>query len=597
MLSAKKRLLVLIAFLMVFALAPLGNSSVYAAKKSNPLKITGKTATVDYSELQDKAQTLAVSKVVTFKNKGKGKRTYSKVSGNKNITINKKTGKITVKKGLKRGTYKIKIKVKAAKTKKYKAGSKTVTAKVKVAWLKKTIYGTSCMKQNGIWFPAALGAGQYTTAQLRALGKSNDVDYLRKKINTVSDAVRFFRANGFIENGVDSIEDTLLKRRGSYESFCRAFCLLISDNMSDTGIVELLGSKQKETLCYCKKGNYYYGILPFNMRSESNITWVSDVKGGSYVSTSLTSVINSYKKNSLNLGTAKRTIISTYPATVDLPVYSKAEIRAMVQENLSLDAAAASISTISDAINYLMARGYTVGKFSWNPGLLYPNSDYFGEMNYLSPEAIGEEYINYPINWCVTLSAEFTYRYNAGSCGGTSNLMNRLLKDDFNEEGYVEYRTNQGGHVFNYFKRGDVYYFCDFAGTAFTEDPYSHLVYKTTDPKAFATYYRNMDPAYNDSNSEAYMINLFMTARNGENQLPCGFPEKFKERQLKPSGDVFSNIYPDVLEPGVNMTILFIRDGFTMEPRPLAPPEAWEYEVQYHNPVRDDDGNANYEGY
>ena len=55
------------------------------------------------------------------------------MSGNKGITINKKTGKVTVNKGLKKGTYKVKATVKAAGNNKYKASlAKNVTFKVKV---------------------------------------------------------------------------------------------------------------------------------------------------------------------------------------------------------------------------------------------------------------------------------------------------------------------------------------------------------------------------------------------------------------------------------------------------------------------------------
>ena len=48
------------------------------------------------------------------------------------ITIAKKTGKVTIKKGLKKGTYTVKVKVKAAKTRNYNALTKTVTFKIKV---------------------------------------------------------------------------------------------------------------------------------------------------------------------------------------------------------------------------------------------------------------------------------------------------------------------------------------------------------------------------------------------------------------------------------------------------------------------------------
>ena len=90
-------------------------------KAANPLKIKGKTATIKYSKLKKKNRKLAVKKVIKVVKKGKGKLTYKKVSGSKKITINTKTGKVTVKKGLKAGKYKVKVTVKAAGNKNYKA--------------------------------------------------------------------------------------------------------------------------------------------------------------------------------------------------------------------------------------------------------------------------------------------------------------------------------------------------------------------------------------------------------------------------------------------------------------------------------------------
>ena len=101
-------------------------------KAANPLKIKAKTATIKYSAVKKKAQTLAVTKVITFTKKGQGTTTYAKSSGDKKITIDKKTGKVTVKKGLKKGSYKVKVKVKAAGTDNYKAAAKTVTFTVNV---------------------------------------------------------------------------------------------------------------------------------------------------------------------------------------------------------------------------------------------------------------------------------------------------------------------------------------------------------------------------------------------------------------------------------------------------------------------------------
>ena len=109
------------------------------SKAYNPLKIKGKTATVKYSKLKKKNQTLAVSKVMSFTNDVKDKKTYSLTSAKKGkksfkkyFKVNKTSGKLTVKKGLKKGTYKVKIKVNAAGNKNYKAVTKAVTVTVRV---------------------------------------------------------------------------------------------------------------------------------------------------------------------------------------------------------------------------------------------------------------------------------------------------------------------------------------------------------------------------------------------------------------------------------------------------------------------------------
>ena len=100
----------------------------------NPLSVSGKTAKVKYSKLKKKKQTLAASKVINGTGTGRGPMTYTKVSGHKNISINKKTGKVTIKKkGLKKGTYNVVVTVFAAGNGGYDASTEqTVTFKIKV---------------------------------------------------------------------------------------------------------------------------------------------------------------------------------------------------------------------------------------------------------------------------------------------------------------------------------------------------------------------------------------------------------------------------------------------------------------------------------
>ena len=110
------------------------------AKAANPLRVKARTAKVKYSKVKKKAQTLKVSKVIKFTKKGKGKMTYKLFSakkGKKNFKkyfkISKRYGTVTVKKGLKKGTYKIKVKVKAGGNTNYKQSAvKTVTFKIRV---------------------------------------------------------------------------------------------------------------------------------------------------------------------------------------------------------------------------------------------------------------------------------------------------------------------------------------------------------------------------------------------------------------------------------------------------------------------------------
>lgn len=103
-----------------------------AKLKANTLTVKAKIAKVKYSKVRKKAQNIARTKVLTV-SKAQGTVTYKKNKGPGKIRINAKTGKVTVKKGLKKGTYKVKVTVKAAGVQ-YDVGplTKTVTFKVKV---------------------------------------------------------------------------------------------------------------------------------------------------------------------------------------------------------------------------------------------------------------------------------------------------------------------------------------------------------------------------------------------------------------------------------------------------------------------------------
>ena len=118
----------------------IANATYKITKATNTLNVKGRKATIKYKQLKKKNRKLKVSKVILFKKKGQGKKTYRIISakkGKKNFKryfkINQKTGTMTLVKKLKKGIYKVKIKVRAAGSINYKPSAwKIVTIKIKV---------------------------------------------------------------------------------------------------------------------------------------------------------------------------------------------------------------------------------------------------------------------------------------------------------------------------------------------------------------------------------------------------------------------------------------------------------------------------------
>ena len=104
-------------------------------KLSTCLGIEVKTKTLKAKTLKKRAHTIKAIKV-----KGaKGKKIYTlkkALKGKKDVTkrfkVNKKNGKIIVKKGTKKGIYRVKVKFKAAGNKTYAAQRETITVKILV---------------------------------------------------------------------------------------------------------------------------------------------------------------------------------------------------------------------------------------------------------------------------------------------------------------------------------------------------------------------------------------------------------------------------------------------------------------------------------
>ena len=99
-------------------------------KEANTLKVKTSAKTVKYSALKKSSKVVSAIKI----EKKNGIVTYEKVdSGSSSkLSVDNTTGKITVKKKTKKGTYKIKVKVTASGDKSHRTSSKTVTVTIKV---------------------------------------------------------------------------------------------------------------------------------------------------------------------------------------------------------------------------------------------------------------------------------------------------------------------------------------------------------------------------------------------------------------------------------------------------------------------------------
>ena len=108
---------------------------VKVLKGTNPLKVKAKKLKAKASKLARKSLKFKVSKAFKVKN-AEGRLTFKVVKRDrkaaKRIKVSK-AGKVTVKKGLGKGSYKVKVRVSAAGNADYKPAKKTVTLKVRVS--------------------------------------------------------------------------------------------------------------------------------------------------------------------------------------------------------------------------------------------------------------------------------------------------------------------------------------------------------------------------------------------------------------------------------------------------------------------------------
>jgi len=108
-----------------------GSASFKITKAPNSMKITDKALTQTISKNEKQATVIDIKKCFTVSNAA-GTVTYKKTAGSNYVTVDSKTGKLTVQKGTPRSTQTVKIQVTAAGNNNYLAKSITKVVKVVV---------------------------------------------------------------------------------------------------------------------------------------------------------------------------------------------------------------------------------------------------------------------------------------------------------------------------------------------------------------------------------------------------------------------------------------------------------------------------------
>lgn len=222
----------------------------------------------------------------------------------------------------------------------------------------------------------------------------------------------------------------------------------------------------------------------------------------------------------------------------DPPLYTFGEIQQMVDADLTLDEVAEKISTIPDLIQYLHVKSYGFG--------------------------VHDLQFNYNGNkWSVSRNAHQVFLDNKGGCGGNSNLANYILRGDYDEQGYLEETYNKDSHIYNYFVKDGIWYFCDFSDIIGLNDL---ILYAGPDPHEFAAQYLEENHAENSETDHRYMLLQFIYPYEG-NHRPFGVNSKIKTAM---------NISPFMIVPSEledSMTLLYAENEDYMPIFMDAPPE------------------------
>lgn len=417
-----------------------------------------------------------------------------------------------------------------------------------------TSNGVECYRVDGVCYPAVFGEPELTTEELTSLLDGGDPMEMALTVNTVPDALRLMRLRQ--QNGEDidnqNVKDTLLHGGTQPRGWAEAFLYLLAGDYEENGRIDLFASNNMYAFAAVKQDGQYYAFDPLDIRSDR---WLS-FSGEGYADADVQTVVDALLENCDydEAFTEGNYTVSTYqtPSKEGWMLqkafrqreYTDDEIQQLAGAGLTLEEAADKLHTIEDAALFLRACGYRIDE----------EDAHFLQGRYVNFNLNPGGYIN-GYDWGWGLPADYTYEYMAGTCNGTSNLINRLLAGDYEEQGYVLYL---GGHIFNYIKQDGYYYFCDFPRSDIISNTgLDYLMYVCQDPVEFTKYYcTNVFPGWDDPEDDNYLVLMYLYPRDGKDSLPRGSSGAYDYLTGGRSCDTISSEVEDTV------VILYERDWY-----------------------------------
>lgn len=406
----------------------------------------------------------------------------------------------------------------------------------------------------GVYYSEELGA-----PVLGEAAKELELSDAAEQITNVGDALYYISVVGAEKSSTDIV--TL-------------FVDLVNYDYDDVGTIKLtrMDSGETHTLVYVKSGESYYPFDPCCMK-HSDFLESKKARAADSDLNSLGKRLASYYPRPNGVRAEYDTqSMSSYSKEeyaiikhITTPQYTEEQIKQWVADGLTLDEWAEKITVPADALQLLWAINYREKDYNDNSGFFDENS---------------------AINWVGIWNAQTVFDYRSGGCGGTSVIMNYLLSGDFDDQGYIGYNGNDGGHVFNYFVLNNMYIMCDFRGPVelftnkdpiYTANTQAYIVYIGDDLNGFGNEFMIGSMAvecYNNPDNSEYIYHLFAYSKEGV-VLPKGSDQSSEQTKFD---NVVWDIFPEQYKD--QYTVLFEREGYPLRFMPIPDESTWPAEIR-----------------